>query len=72
MNYIKQRLKENFISRREFSQIIGLDHSHFNKLLNGKFDPMRKTIRLIAQGLQRLDKIDWKEHAKAIEKELEK
>jgi len=70
MDYIKQRLKDNFMSRREFSVLIGLDHSHFNKLLNKQYKPLQKTIRLISQGLQRLDKIQWQEHAKAISKEL--
>ena len=71
MNYIKTQLDKHFISNSEFSKLLGLDRSHLNKLMKGHHIPRRKTIRLIAQGLERLSGKNWQYHAREIIEELE-
>ena len=71
MNYIKTILKEHLMSNGEFCRLLGLDRSHLQKLMKGIHKPTMKTIRLLAQGLERVDKQDWKYHAREIIEELE-
>lgn len=70
MNYIRKMLNENYISIGEYSDIIGLDSGHVRRLLKGHHKPILKTLRLLSQGLARLDGQDWRYHAKNITKEL--
>jgi transcriptional regulator with XRE-family HTH domain len=72
MNHIRTILKEHFLSRNEYCKIMGLDPSHLLRLMKNHHKPTRKTIRLLAKGLERVDKQDWKYHAREITEELEK
>lgn len=62
--YLAECLEENCCSHREFGDITGIDHSYISKIIKGKNKPTLKTIKLIAQGLERLDGVEWKEHAR--------
>jgi len=46
--------------------MLGIDRSYLYKLMKGQHRPTCRTIKLIAQGLQRLDSKDWREHAAMI------
>lgn len=70
MKYVKDKLVEYSFSVSEFGHLLGIDRSYLHKLLNKKHKPTPRTIRTIAQGLQRLDKQDWLVHVKNIKKDM--
>jgi hypothetical protein len=71
MNYIKEILRNYFVSYIEYSNIAGIDPSHVNRLFKRKHQPMLKTIRTLAQALSRIDGKEWTIHAKHIQEETE-
>ena len=62
--YISQILDDNCCSHREFARVTGIDNSYISKLIKGRNKPLPHTLKILAQGLERLDGRDWKEHAK--------
>lgn len=71
MSYIMRMLDEHYISIGEYSDLVGLDVSHVRRLLKGNNKPIRRTLRLLSQGLERIDGKNWRQHAKIISEELE-
>ena len=70
MNYIRRKLEENFISQNGFAKILGIENDHLCKLLSGKHKPYRRTIKFLAEGLERLDGLNWRIHAQHINQEI--
>lgn len=66
MNYIKRILSKHWIPMAEFAEILGVERSHCYKLLKCK---TYKTIRLVSEGLERIDGTPWKVHADNIKAE---
>lgn len=70
MNYIRRILQENCISQNGFARILGIEKDHLSKLMNGKQRPYRRTVKFLAEGLERLDGLSWRIHARYINEEL--
>lgn len=70
MNYLHSILKQNWITKSEFAEILGIERSHCYKLTNGKRKSYMKTIKFLAEGLERIDGTPWQKHADNIYNEI--
>jgi len=71
MIYVQIMIELHCLSINGFCKMSGLYRDHFYRLKNRQNKPSQRTIKILAQSLQRLDGIDWLQHAAAIKQEYQ-
>ena len=68
--YILSILDAHFLTQADLARILGIDRGHLGKLISGKHTPTLRTIKFIAQGLERVDGQPWRVHGQILRGKL--